>query len=329
MNRTAWLYSERFLDHDTGPAHPERPDRLRAILAGMAAAGLQQKVIALPFSAADDETLLLNHHDAYIERVELTCAADGRFIDTPDSMICPQTAEIARLAVGAGVAACDAIMGGRVDNAFCAVRPPGHHARANRSAGFCIFNNIAIAARHLLRRHGLSRVAILDWDVHHGDGTQESFEPDEAVLFCSLHEDPRHCYPGTGYASERGRGRGEGCTFNVPLPTGTTDEPYMEAFERIVEPAVRAFRPEFVLVSNGLDAHMADPLADLSLSDACYSWLMRRACDLAQASCAGRLVVFLEGGYDLGVLSRCVSEQVAVMLASPAPLPPSPDRRVS
>lgn len=315
MRRTGWVYHPRFLDHDTGLHHPERPERLKSILRGLELSGTLPLLTPLAFEAASDAVLGLNHSADYIGRVQHTCAAMKNYIDSPDSAICPESEEIARLAVGGVLAACDAVVRGEVDNAFCAVRPPGHHARRDRSAGFCLYNNIAIAARHLLVQADVERVAILDWDVHHGDGTQDSFEQDAAVLFISMHEDPRHCYPGSGYANEVGRGPGAGFTLNIPVPSGAGDEVYHRAFAETIAPRLRAFRPSFLLVSNGLDAHADDPLAGVRLSDECFAWMAAQAVSLADELCSGRLVMVLEGGYDLGVLERCVPRQIRVLLA--------------
>jgi len=315
MSRTGWIYGDRFLDHDTGPQHPERPDRLRAILRGATLAGTLDRLTPISFEPADDELIRLGHDPAYVERLRAACRHGARCIDTNDSAICPESEEIARLAVGGALAACDAVLARRVDNAFCAQRPPGHHARSNLSAGFCLYNNVAIAARYAQRRHGIGRVMILDWDVHHGDGTQELFWEDPTVLMVSLHEDPRHCYPGTGFADETGAGAGEGFTLNIPMPTGSGDDAYHRAFEERIFPRAAEFRPDLLVVSNGLDAHADDPLAGVRLSDACYPWMMRQAERIAAAHCGGRFVVLLEGGYNLGVLERCVPRQLQMMMA--------------
>lgn len=314
MSRTGFAYDDRFLNHDTGEAHPERPERLRAILRGLQASDLLRHLVPLPVTRAPDDVLLLSHSQAYIERLHHACAAGDPFIDTPDSAIGRQSAEIARLAVGAVVAACEAVMSGQIDNAFCAIRPPGHHARHDRSAGFCMLNNIAIAAKRLQAHHRLGRVMILDWDVHHGDGTQDTFYHDGSVLFVSLHEDPRYCYPGTGYAHEVGDGPGRGYIMNIPMPVGATDENYHRAFDELIVPKAREFKPEFLLVSNGLDAHADDPLAGVKLSDDAFVWMMQQARTMAHELCGGPLIAMLEGGYDVGVLERCVPRQIEVLM---------------
>jgi len=314
MPRTGWIYDDRFLRHDTGEGHPERPNRLRAIVSKMRASGLLEQVTPLPFEAAGDEVLRSNHAVHYIERVAEACLSGDRHIDSVDSAICPASDEIARLAVGGVVAACDAVMGGTVANAFCAVRPPGHHAEHDHSMGFCLYNNVAIAARRLRKLHGLERVLILDWDVHHGNGTQHSFESDPNVFFCSFHEHPRFCYPGTGFPEETGRGTGKGTTLNLCMMPGATDDDYREQWLENFEPSARAFAPQFILVSAGFDAHANDPLAGINLSDDAFSWMAGRIADIAKDCCKGRLVCILEGGYDLEALSTGVVSVVRVLL---------------
>lgn len=314
MRRTGWLWDERFLDHVTGPSHPERPDRLRAMRRGVESAGLPDRLVPIAATPASDADLQRVHSAGYIARLQRACDSGERYIDVQDSAICPHSERIARLAVGGILAACDALAAGTIDNAFCAVRPPGHHARKERSAGFCLYNNVALAARHLQARHGIPRVMILDWDVHHGDGTQEVFWRDPSVLFISLHEDPRYCYPGTGFVNEVGEGPGRGTTLNLPMPVAAEDGRYQIAFCDEVLPAAHAFKPDVLLVSNGFDAHAADPLAGVCLSDDGFVWLMQQAVHLARELCGGRLLATLEGGYELGVLERCVPRQLETML---------------
>ncbi len=221
-----------------------------------------------------------------------------------------ETFEIARLAVGGVLAAVKAVMAGTVHNVFCAVRPPGHHAEHAAARGFCFFNNVAIAARYVRKQHAVERVLIVDWDVHHGNGTQHAFEDDPSVLFCSLHEAPEYLYPGSGYASEQGRGAGKGATINLPMAPGATDDVYEQAFVHRVLPAARSFRPDFVLVSAGFDAHEDDPLSHLRLTDGVYAWMTQQLVRLAEDCCSGRLVSVLEGGYHLEVMPRCVAAHV-------------------
>ncbi|MFO0972903.1 MAG: histone deacetylase [Phycisphaerae bacterium] len=314
MSSTGWCYDSRFLSHQTGPHHPERPERLRAITARLGEAGLLARLTPLVFGAAEERWIELVHSPEYVARVRATCAAGEPFIDTPDSAICPESFDAARLAVGALLSACDAVMEGRVPNAFCAVRPPGHHAERDLSMGFCLFNNVAIAARYLQRRWGVARVLVLDWDVHHGNGTQNAFADDDSVFYCSLHEHPSYRYPGSGNEHEVGHGAGRGYTLNLPMMPGATDADYQRAFEERFLPAARRFSPQFVLVSAGFDAHVDDPLATIALSDAAFEWMTRQTMTLAAECCKGRLVSLLEGGYNLDALARCVALHVATLL---------------
>ncbi len=251
------------------------------------------------------------HAPGYVAEVRDAAARGAPFLHSPDTPLCRASFAAARVAAGGVLRAIDAVIEGRARNAFCAVRPPGHHAAHSRAAGFCLFNNAAIGARYLQRRHGLRRILILDWDLHHGNGTQAVFEDDPDVFYCSVHQVP--LYPGSGCADERGTGRGAGATLNVPLPAGSGDADYAHAFETALVPAARAFRPEFVLVSAGFDAHAADPLGGMQLTAAGFADLTRRACRLAGAACAGRLVSVLEGGYALGALADSAAAHLAAL----------------
>jgi len=314
MNRTGLVQDERFQEHRTGPGHPERPERLQAVATALAREGLAESCIAIEPRFVDLERVELVHRRDYIERVEQVCHSGAPYVDVPDSAVCPKSFEIARLATGAVLEAVDAVMRGDLDNAFCAVRPPGHHAEHHLSMGFCLFNNVAVAAQHLIDRHGLSRVFIVDFDVHHGNGTQHTFEEDPRVLFVSLHGHPGIVYPGTGYAHERGRGDGDGFTINLPMLPPSGDGEYQKAFEETVLPAADRYRPEFVLISAGFDAHRRDPLAPLELDTPVFGWMTDRLVELARSQCEGRLVSVLEGGYDLTALAECASLHVARLL---------------
>jgi acetoin utilization deacetylase AcuC-like enzyme len=213
--------------------------------------------------------------------------------------------------------AVEAVMTGQVDNAFCAVRPPGHHAERNRAMGFCFFNNVALGALYLLENFGLERVAIVDWDVHHGNGTQHLFEADPRVFYVSVHEDPQYCYPGTGYAREEGKGPGQGFTLNLPFPPRSGDEDYLEAITGQAMPRLRQFAPQFVLISAGFDAHSKDPLAHINLTRHGYRQMTRLLLDLAGESAGGHLITVLEGGYNLEVLEESVEDHVRLLLDIP------------
>jgi acetoin utilization deacetylase AcuC-like enzyme len=205
-------------------------------------------------------------------------------------------------------------MHGAIENAFCAVRPPGHHCERNESMGFCLLSNVAIAARYLLDVHGIGRVAVVDWDVHHGNGTQHVFEDNADVFYCSLHGHPAYVYPGTGFENERGRGPGEGATLNLPMYPGSDDALYRRAFEQRVLPALDDFKPQFVLISAGFDAHRLDPLAPLNLDSASFEWMTRALMDVAARYAQGRLVSVLEGGYDLGALAESATLHVTELI---------------
>ncbi len=307
-------YSADFLKHLTGPGHPERPQRLTAIYDRLKDEGLPEQMTAISFGPADIEQIKLVHTTEYIQRVARHCRDGAAFMDSADSAICPQSYEVALLAVGAVLAATDAIMDTQLDNALCLVRPPGHHAEAGESMGFCLFNNVAIAARYLQQKHGLERILIIDWDVHHGNGTQHTFESDPGVFYASFHQSPASCYPGTGWAREKGIGPGRGTTLNIPFEPGATDDDYRTLYEEILLPAVEAFEPEFILASSGFDAHKDDPLADLCLSDGAFRFLIESTCALAQRCAERRLLVVLEGGYNLDVLAEGVTCQARTLL---------------
>ncbi len=302
-----------FAEHLTGAGHPESPARLEAVRQALDRAGLIARATPVPVTNIADRDVLRIHEAAYLERLAQTCEAGSAYVDVPDSAICPRSYEIARLAAGSVLEAVRGVMDGRWANAFCAVRPPGHHAERNRSMGFCLLNNIALAAECLVRDHGLGRVLILDWDVHHGNGTQHSFEEREDILYISLHGHPHWVYPGTGYEHETGSGPGLGLTLNIPMDPGAGDEAYRVAFEEKIAPAAETFEPEFVLVSAGFDAHRRDPLAPLQLENKSYEWMTAWALDLARRHCVNRMVSILEGGYDLEALAECVAIHVGLL----------------
>ena len=238
----------------------------------------------------------------------------GRVSLDADTSMSPGSLGAAYLAAGGALAGVDAIMAGRVQHAFCAVRPPGHHAEADRAMGFCLFNNVAIAARYAQKRYGVQRVLIVDWDVHHGNGTQHSFESDASVLFFSTHQYPH--YPGTGRASECGRGAGEGLTINVPMEAGEGDDEYRAVFQKVLVPAADAFKPEFVIISAGFDAHRDDPLASMGLTEEGYADLTNIVAGIARQHCQGRLLSALEGGYNLTALAASVERHIQALVAA-------------
>lgn len=314
MPNTGIVYSDRYLDHDTGAHHPERADRLRAIVERLSTSGLGARTATLQPRSAEMEEIGAVHTEEYARRFQRTCEQGAGLIDTADCAICPASFEVALLAVGGALEAVDAVMAGHVRNAFVACRPPGHHAEHARAMGFCFFNNIALAAEHLRKRHGLTRIAILDWDVHHGNGTQHHFEADPDVFFCSIHQHPDTLYPGTGYAWEKGRDGGMGATLNVPMLPGSDDGDYRRVFEESILPAITDLKPEFLLISAGFDAAADDPLAHIELSTDGFRWMTRQARALADAQCQGRMVSILEGGYNLRALADNVQAHIEALL---------------
>jgi len=317
MRRTGYVYDDRYLLHDPGSWHPERPDRLKAIQASLKDSGILELLIHLKPYPAPLAWVERLHDPDYIRRFQEACQRGQEIFEVQDCGISPESYEIALLAAGGVMAAADAIMGDKADNAFCAVRPPGHHAERARALGFCFFNNVALGVVYLLENFGLERVAIVDWDVHHGNGTQHLFEADPRVFYLSLHEDPQYCYPGTGYRREEGKGPGKGFTLNLPFPPHSGDEEYLEALRNEGLPRLRQFAPQFVMISAGFDAHAKDPLAQMNLTRSGYREMTRLVLDLAQESAGGRLITVLEGGYNLEVLEECVEDHLKILLDIP------------
>jgi acetoin utilization deacetylase AcuC-like enzyme len=298
--------------HRTGDFHPERPARVDAVVQGLHLAGLLERCRLLAPRPASEAELLRVHSRTYLDQVHADVAAGRQELSTGDTAIGAESERIARLAAGGVLAALEAVLAGEVPRAFAVVRPPGHHASAERGMGFCVYNNIAIAARHLQQVHGLGRVLILDWDVHHGNGTQAIFEDDPSVLFFSTHQAP--LYPGTGSRHERGTGAGAGFTLNCPLPAGSGGAAVLAAWREVLLPAAEAFAPEFVLISAGFDSRQGDPLGGLALQDADFAELTRLAMALAQRHAGGRLVSALEGGYDLPGLAAASAAHMGALL---------------
>lgn len=315
--RVGWVYDRYFLRHETGLSHPERPRRLDAIADALAAEGLLERLVLLKPHPASVEVLEWVHEPAYVGLVRLACEQGMTFLGDRQTPICPESYEVARLAVGGVLTACDAVMSGRIERAFCAVRPPGHHAGREQAGGYCLFNNVAVAAEYLIRRHGLGRVAIVDWDAHHGNGTQGLFHARDDVLFISLHESPGSLYPGTGYEAETGRERGAGFTLNVPMRPGSGDAEYRQAFAERVVPRLDAYAPEFILVSAGFDAAAEERTTHLNLHPASYAWMTQALTAVAARHGRGGLVSVLEGGYDLPSLGRCAAAHVRTLLDDP------------
>ena len=330
---TGFVSHPSFIHHNTGPGHPERPDRLRAVYRALKLSGLltspdpfpdfkidlgdlpraAKPLIEVAPIAADEETLRLVHSQAHIDTIRDFCAAGGGLIDGADTAVVAESFDLAKLAAGATVTATTAVLEGRVKRAFAAARPPGHHAEPDRAMGFCLFSNIAIAARMAQKTFGVDHVAIIDFDVHHGNGTQAAFEDDPSVFFASLHQDPRTCYPHTGFARETGSGMGEGFTLNIPFPPGTEVGAYLHALDEIILPRLHDFGPEILFISAGFDAHIDDPLADIHLTEDGFAQITRRLVEFADVNCHGRVVSTLEGGYNLRALGRSVVKHVMAL----------------
>ena len=300
--KTAIVYSQRYLDHKTGPEHPERPERVRAIYEFLKRSDLFGNLLLLDPKPAQVDDVSLVHKITYIKRVKQTCKAGAFFIDSQDTAICPDSYEVALLAAGGVLTLVDTVMEKKARNGFALVRPPGHHAEREMALGFCLFNNVAIAARYLQKKYKLHRILIMDWDVHHGNGTQHMFEDDPSVFYFSVHQYPY--YPGTGSANEIGKGKAKGTTLNIPLPAGSGDLEYRRAFGEIFYPEAMRFAPDFILISCGFDAHEADPLAQMNLSDESYGFFTDVAMKLAKENGHERVVSVLEGGYNLQAISR-------------------------
>jgi len=312
MARTGFVYHPDYLKHDMGAGHPESPDRLRAIVSRLEASGALDRLVRIEPASVADEWITQVHEASYLTTLKSRAPVIGRVSLDPDTSMSAGSLPAAYLAAGGALAAADAIMARTVDNAFCALRPPGHHAEKDRAMGFCLFNNVAIAARYLQRRHGVARVLIVDWDVHHGNGTQHTFDDDPSVLFFSTHQYPH--YPGTGGSIERGKGKGEGLTINVPMSAGQGDEDYREVFEQLLVPAADSFKPDFVLISAGFDAHRDDPLASMGLTEEGYAALTGIVAGIARRHSKGRILSCLEGGYNLNALAASVERHVVALL---------------
>ncbi len=297
--------------HDTGPDCPECVERYDAAFRGVCARGLIDHLEKIPCRLATTSEVEYAHAPRYVERAHDEIKSGASTLSTGDTEVCPASFDAALYAVGGSLNAVDAVVARRVKNAFCIVRPPGHHATGDRGMGFCVFNNIAIAARHAQRLHGLHRVAIVDWDVHHGNGTQDIFYEDGSVFYFSTHQSP--WYPDTGMRNERGAGPGLGATLNCPVPSGAGRREIFAAFDNEFLPAMESFKPDLVLVSAGFDARRGDPLGELKLTDQDFADLTRRLLALAERHAGGRLVSILEGGYNLPGLASAVAAHVRTL----------------
>lgn len=296
MPHTGIIRDDRYMQHVANGYHPESPERLRVIYKMLQDEDMQEKFLTFSPRPATTEELAWVHTSRHIQTVAATAEHRLTMLD-PDTYACAQSFDIAKLAAGGVLVAVDKVMGGEVQNAFAFIRPPGHHAEANRAMGFCLFNNVAIAANYCIKIHKLQRVLIIDWDLHHGNGTQHSFYERRDVLYFSTHQYPY--YPGTGNQTEVGSGEGKGFTVNVPLPAGPGDGEYFSIFEEILEPIAREYIPDIVFVSAGFDIYYQDPLGGMQVTPAGFANLCRIILDFAEATCSGRVIFVLEGGYHL------------------------------
>ena len=312
--KTGFYTNPIYLEHDTG-SHPENANRLRAILERLESEDLMGKFKVEAGRPASSAEIKMLHSEKLVSEVEAASESGAQMLHTQDCVISSQTYKAALHAVGSVLDAALEVAERRLDNAFCAVRPPGHHAEFDSAMGFCFFNNIALAAEFLSKEMGFQRVLIVDFDVHHGNGTQHFFEERTDIFYVSMHQDPRTCYPGTGFAEERGRGVGTGYTLNVPVPPGMEDAEYLQSFYTEVEPKLKEYNPDFVLISAGFDAHRDDPLASLNLTESTFRELSFELKRLAEQTAGGRILSMLEGGYDLNALSSCVKEHLLILAA--------------
>ncbi len=308
MGNTAYLYNEIYMEHDTGWGHPERAERLPAIDKKLRSNDFYNDLVRVDIKKADHKYIEMIHDRKYIERVENEISSGTRYLDSMDTAVCPRSFEIALYAVGGCLNLCDTIMSGKAVNGFGAARPPGHHAERTYAAGFCIFNNIAICAKYLQAEHGLKKIAIVDWDVHHGNGTQHSFEADPTIYYVSTHQFPH--YPGTGSGSETGIGAGKGCTLNIPMKAGSGNAEYTAAFKNKIIPELDKFKPDAILVSAGFDAHSYDPLSSIQLSSDMFYKFTRMLMEVAEKHSNKRVISLLEGGYDLKGLAEGVENMM-------------------
>ena len=315
MNEIVVFHDPRFCNHDPGDDHPENAKRMQAV--EKALDPLRERIPVEPGRLIEPEALERMHSPAYIRFVQESANRERTALAS-DTFASAATYETALLAAGTAQAAVEVVLQGTCRSSFALVRPPGHHAEFGRSMGYCVFNNTALAADHAMRHFGLERILVLDWDVHHGNGTQHLFEADPRVLFFSVHQSP--LFPGTGHLMEVGRGRAEGFTVNVPLPKGCSNSDYALVFDRMLMPLTRAFRPELILVSAGFDAHFRDPMGGMRVDAEGFAAMTRSVMALAREVCSGRLVLILEGGYDLEALRESVSAVLIQLSDSDIPV---------
>jgi len=306
---TGYVYDDVFLKH-VSSGHPESPQRLKTIMQRLEEENLISQLKKIPVQEASEQDLLRVHDKEVIKRVQEASQNAPCWLDM-DTYVAPRSYEAARCAAGGGIQLVTAIQEGTIQNGMALIRPPGHHATALKSMGFCLFNNIAIAARYLQKQFEVSRIAIFDWDVHHGNGTQDIFYDDPSVLYISTHLFPH--YPGTGYQQETGVGQGQNTTLNIPLSHGVSRDLYLERFKKALE-IMHQFSPDFILISAGFDSHAADPLGGMSLFEADFAFMTRQICEIARSACQGKVASFLEGGYNLEALAASVVAHLRAMM---------------
>ena len=309
---TGFITHPIYLEHKTGHAHPERPARIEAILSELEQQGLLSRMVEITPRSVDESSLLAVHTADYLQTAQTDIESGARQLSTGDTSVCPASWDVAKMAAGGLVAAVDAVVGGQVTNAFCAARPPGHHATIQKGMGFCVFSNVAVAARHAQQAHGIGKILIVDWDVHHGNGTQDVFYDDDSVFFFSTHQSP--WYPGTGDADETGVGEGLGATKNVPLAAGAGRAEIFNAISDKLIPACEKFRPELIFLSAGFDSRRNDPLGGFLLDDQDFADLTRLMSEIADQFANGRVVSALEGGYSLEGVAKASCAHVAALL---------------
>jgi acetoin utilization deacetylase AcuC-like enzyme len=313
LKPTGILTDPIFLEHQTG-MHPENSERLIAILKLLQENPIWERLIKVPAIAAKMDDIYLVHEPNYVTDLEKQIKSGVDYVYSPDCAVSPQTFKVAQMAAGGAVQLIEMVLNGDLKNGLGLVRPPGHHAEKNHAMGFCYFNNIAICAEVLIRKKGLRKILIVDFDVHHGNGTQHFFEDRQDVFYVSIHQSPNSCFPGTGFVEETGKGEGKGYTLNVPMHPGADDGNYLKALNETIVPAWNKYKPDFVLISAGFDAHTEDPLAQISITEKTYRAFTKALVALANTSCDGKLVSLLEGGYNLQVIPSLVLAHLEEMV---------------
>ena len=310
MNKTGYASDPFYLRHETEP-HPENPGRLTAIQNRLESSEFYNNLIPIQPRKATAEEIGMVHDSGYVASVKQSCADGVRNLDA-DTVISSDSYDAALLSAGAGISAIDQLIDGNIHNAFCAVRPPGHHAEQDHAMGFCLFNNVAIAARYAQKTKGLNKIFIFDWDVHHGNGSQHSFYSDPSIYYSSMHQYP--FYPGTGAGEETGTGDGLGTTLNLPMDAYSDDDDYLSAIENKLIPEIQHYKPDLIIISAGFDAHQNDPLAQIQLTTECFGKMTELLMGIARDVCDGRLLSMLEGGYDYDALSDSVQLHMQTLL---------------